>query len=312
MNFIEKNLFLRDLIRRFILGWFAPSILAAEEYRSKLNKTLQQHWQDHPIEIYELIFELWDDKKDIPIDSKNESSEDFIVFIDSQLDVDWIDTSSLDSKSTECISSAESIGAKRCRHLPKEQILEFKRLIGQSIVNGIRKNYKQSVKLTFQAVEFLKDRTIERSRIWTLFSAHGILTFIAASVFFFSNSFELDYWHQNIPAGLCYAIAGGTLGAYLSVIQNAGSGQWDAASGRAIHFLEVFTKIAAGSAFGLVAYMISQSVHAPPALRSITPDSASLFVFGLASGLFERLIPKMVSKYSPSESISTDIKPNET
>jgi len=47
-----------------------------------------------------------------------------------------------------------------------------------------------------------------------------------------------------------------------------------------------------------VAFIISQSAFAPPAIKALTPDSYSLFLFGLAAGLFERTIPKMVSSYS--------------
>ena len=96
---------------------------------------------------------------------------------------------------------------------------------------------------------------------------------------------------------LFLSLQGGMVGAYLSVIQKAGKGAWDAASGVRIHVLEVFTKIFAGCVCGGVAFTLSRSVHAPASIRELTSDPYSLLVFGLAAGLFERVIPKMVSAY---------------
>jgi hypothetical protein len=43
-------------------------------------------------------------------------------------------------------------------------------------------------------------------------------------------------------------------------------------------------------------------------LKAITPDSYSLFIFSIAAGMFERMIPKMISTYTKSE--KTPKEPN--
>jgi hypothetical protein len=297
MGLTENSLDFRKRARTLTLGWFRPSILEAEQLRAQLNKSVQEHWKDPSFKLHELIHEDWEPPADEK--SKNGSeSENFIVGIDPEFDVDWINDGDTSEEQGECISQAEAIGARRCRHLPPDQILELKRLIGQAVVNAITGNPKLSRSLTQQAAQFLRERTIERSRVWTLASAHSLLLCAGFTATFCQTRPILQDMLGGVPIGLWLAAAGGLLGAYLSVVQKAGSGEWDAASGLPIHILEVFTKLAAGTFFGGIAFVLSNSVHAPAAIKALTPDNASFFMFGIAAGIGERLIPKMISTYS--------------
>jgi hypothetical protein len=299
MAFIEKSLQFRKKVRTLILGWLKPSILQNEQSRAELNGCLQEHWKDPSIQVYELIYEDWEPTPSTQPGTTNRSNN-FVVYIDPEFDIDWTNDRDSSEGQSESISLAESIGARRCGHLPVAQILEFKRLIGQAIVNAIHGNLKLSRGLAENAAQFLKDRTIERSRAWTLASAHSVLLSTAIlTALCFAIPLLLNLL-SGAPLGLWFAGAGGLLGAYLSVLQKAGSGEWDAASGLCIHVLEVLTKLVAGTLFGGIAFAISQSVHAPASLKALTPDNASLFMFGFAAGFIERVIPKMVSTYSES------------
>lgn len=312
MPFTDKSLEFRSRARRFALGWFKPSVLAAEQCREELNQSLQKHWPDSPIDVYELIYENWDTPELAARAGEPKGSDHFIVFIDPELAIDWVNNSEINDTELQCISLAESIGARRCSHLPREQVLEFRRLLGQAIVNAIRGNAKQSRDLTECAAQFLKERTIERSRAWTLTSAHGLLLIAAAISVFCINLPLLGNVFSGISTGFWFAAAGGLIGAYLSLLQKAGSGEWDAASGMRIHALEVFTKMGAGMLFGCIAFAISQSVHAPASIKALTPDNASLFMFGFVAGFIERVIPKMVSAYSDSFTNEITTKSHET
>ena len=171
--------------------------------------------------------------------------------------------------------------------------------MGQAIVNGIRGETEQSSKLTNDAAQFLKERTVERSRSWTLTYAH--LVFVVSSAilsFLFSMSNMWHCWQIIDPSLLWLAIQGGIIGAYLSVVRKAGRGEWDAAAGRSLHLLEVFTKLFAGGILGGIAFVLSRSVDAPLSLKQIAPDEYSALLLGIAAGLFEQLIPKMISTYS--------------
>lgn len=292
MRSIEKSLEYRAALRRFLVGWLRPGLLDEEKFRRELNETLQAHWTGNPINVHELIFESWDEEQK---GSSKDGKKNHIVYIDHEFGVDWIYDGKLDKKSSECVSKAESVGAQRCRHLPKEQVLELKRLVGQAIVNGINGNAQEACQLAESAALFLRDRTVERSREWTLASAN-IFLILAIMLFFYL--YRIGTSEDSTFSGILIACSGGLLGAFISVIMRAGKGDWNAASGLQIHIIEVFTKLFVGAAFGLVTFTLSMSVHSPPSIRLLTPDNYSLFVLGFASGFFENLIPKMITKYS--------------
>lgn len=303
MACVDKLLEHRRALRKLLLGWFRPAILEAEAARVEMATVLRQHWTKDPIHLYELIFEQWDPPAEQNAGQAQAESHNFVVFIDPEMDVDWIHSSSLTPASAGAVSFAESIGARRCKHLPQEQVLEFKRLIGQAIVDGIRGDSDLSHRLVAQATNFLKDRTTEQSRRWTLQAAHFLAAF-----------FVLLLWLQSnwiVPVEFLLAMAGGVTGAYLSLVQKAGKGAWDSASGFSTHLLEVFSKLVAAAFFGLVAYTISQSTYAPTSLKTMATDSYSIFVLGFMVGWLERVIPRLVSSYAETLEIKGET-PNES
>lgn len=299
MKFVKMTLEFREALRRLLLGWLCPCVLKQEDYRNALNESLKKHWPEHVFEVYELIQENYDpDTKDKQA-GINDQDNQFIVFINLTLDIDWITKKNLDQSKSSCVTYAESISARRCHHLPKAQKLEFRTLIGQAIVNAICGAGDQSRKLADSAAQFLKERTIERSRYWTLLSAHAwiLLLSLATPLLWYTGWFAPD---APIDGLLPFwtTVQGGLIGAYLSVVQRAGSGEWDAASGLKLHILEVFTKLIAGGFFGAIAFALAHS--AAPAIKTLASDIPSAFILGVAVGFIERAIPKFISGYAES------------
>lgn len=283
---------LRRKLRFLWCSWFYPNAIVEDQERKALNRELRAHWPDRQLRVYELIHEQWDPDDEL---KAGEADERFIVFVDHELAVDWITKGNLNPASAKGVSAAEAVGARRCKHLPREQVLELKRLVGQSIVASIHGNSGEAKEIARQASSFLKARTTERSRYWSLLSAHALLGLAAA--------FLLVFWPKvsdafSFPNVIGFGASGGFLGAYLSLLQRAGKGEWDSAAGPWIHMVEIFTKLLAGSILGGVAVAFSGSVHAPPSLKAMTSDPHSVFVLGLVSGFVERLIPRLISQYS--------------
>jgi len=295
MNLIEQSLAFRGELRKLFLGWFSPCTLEREAARTILNATLRDRWAIQDTAVYELVFEEWNEPA-------LQESPNYLVFIDAELDVDWLYDGNLANDRTENVTQAEAAGARRCKHLPLEQVLEFKRLIGHAVVSGIRGSRESSQQLAKEAAKFLKERTVERSRAWTLMSAHLFLLVLVSVLISLPLCLGFISSPSVIAFGLWLGSFGGLLGAYLSVVQKAGSGEWDAASGIGIHRIEVFTKLLAGTMLGGISFAVAHSVHAPPSIAAISPDSYSQFLFGFAAGLIERLIPKMLTSFSKKDS----------
>jgi hypothetical protein len=298
MSFLEKSLSFRSKFRELLLGWFNPEKLNAERTRAKVSKTLQNHWGADDIQVFELIRENWEEKRSAG-ELQSEDGRQYAVFIDSELDVDWITKGELPANISHAITRADAVGGTHSKHLPREQRLEFKRIVAHSIVAAIRGGLEESRELTQKAEGFLKERTIERSRTWTLCFSHLavlLLATVLVLLFFRFGSFAKPDVTAVIT-GLMLATSGGLLGAYLSIIQKAGRGEWDAAAGKLAHVIEVATKLVAGIVLGGIAFAITQSTHAPGPIAATAPDHYSTFLFGFAAGFFERLIPKIVSSY---------------
>ncbi len=175
-------------------------------------------------------------------------------------------------------------------------------MIGHAIVAAIRGGLKESRELSDKASEFLTERTIERSRVWTLMFAHMAVPLIASMLGLIFVALHSDDSRRFLAMGESYlwvAMFGGLLGGYLSLVQKAGRGEWDAAAGRGAHATEVFTKLAAAVLLGAIAFAITQSTRVANPVAA-TPDPYSIFLFSFGAGFFERLIPKIVSTYSQS------------
>ena len=284
----------RSKLRFLWCSWFCPNTIVEEQARKALNRELRLHWQDRQLQVFELIHEQWDPDDEI---NTKDVDDRFIVFIDHELAVDWISKSNLNAKSAKSVSVAEAVGARRCKHLPRAQVLELKRLVGQAVVSSIQGNFDVASETAGQASDFLKARTTERSRYWSLLSAHAFLGLVAVLLVIFWSKMSVAF---SSPSVIAFGASGGFLGAYLSLLQRAGKGEWDSAAGPWIHMVEIFTKLLAGTILGGVAIAFSGSVHAPPSLKAVTSDSNSVFMLGLASGFFERLIPRLISRYSNS------------
>ena len=278
----------RSEIRKVILAWWKPAVYEEERCRVALNKAFKERWKIEDCELYELIHERHNEPED-------PSEPNFIVWLDMQLDVDWLFTQNLDKEAEDLVTQAEAVQARRCKHLPLQQIVEFKRIVGHGVVSGIRGSKAATQKLIKEAEQFLKDRTIERSRIWTLWFSHLVFSLLMLSVLAVMRHFPVRDLTMVITSG------GGLLGAYLSIIQNAGNGKWDAAAGKGAHFVEVGTKSVAGIIAGLIVFVLSRSVHAPDSIKALTADEYSQFFLGFVAGFSERLIPKIIASYSPKD-----------
>ena len=287
---IEKSIAIRKCIRRFCLAWASPRTLETEDSRQTLNNELKEHWKPQTIEVYELVLEDW--KRP----TANEKDDSFIVFIDPELDLDWINQGELTSDGQKAFAIANSIDARRCKHLPREQILELKRLVGHAMANAIIGQIEASHKLSTEAAQFLKDRTVERSRCWTLTAAHLLIVLFSVAILSYYEESHIN--PSTIPVFLPIAIEGGAIGAYLSLVQRTGRGEWDAAAGKFLHCIEVFTKLFAGCVLGATSFFLARSALAPPPVKEFASEINSVLVFGIAAGLCERLIPKMISNYS--------------
>ena len=298
----QQILEFRSSVTDILKVCFRPKRYQQEKANREHNQHLKVHWSPEPIEVEELIYERWEEPSSFSSESDNDN---FIVFIDHALDVEWLTKpkSDPDGDQAKAVSHAEAIGSRRCKQLPRDQVLELRRILGQAITCAIQGHVEESYKLSENAESFLRARSIEQSRRWTLNSAHLFVVIISSVVSWITmkNAPEaLSYLGTSLSQfSLLSATLGGALGACLSLIQKSSSGVCDSAAGIQLHRIEAFTKISSGALLGFVALMLSQSDFAPEVLNTLNDvDGYSVFILGFAAGFVERLIPRMISNYS--------------
>jgi hypothetical protein len=260
-----------EKIKKRFYSWACPWLLEKEARRAEMEKAAQEHWKDYgPIHLYELIREKWEGEfqenhGEEKSKENSKKTKSFIVFIDKDLEVDWITQEQITNASSKAISKAESIGAKPCKHLPQKHQLEFQRLIAQAIVCAVEENIEISEKTAALAQASLGQRITEQSRLWTQQWAIVVLFLVFFSIY--------KKWSLLASSNMLqWSICGGFLGAYLSTIQNANKGECNSAAGQWVHFVEVASRLISGCVLGGISYAVLLSPLGP----SLSPSEKSL------------------------------------
>lgn len=249
-------------------------------------RELRKHWHPEPILLQFLIRERWQERKD----GESPDVYNYVVYIDTEGDVDWIcddDFSSqkLTSETSALIADIMNEEAFPCGKLRYDERMTFKKILGSAVVSALEGELNVARGMKERGHEYLQDRISERSRCWSLFSATALATIWLVAL------------HCFLPARILpepYIF--GVLGAYVSVARNAGRRFTDANAGRFLHWSESFTRLAVGAVLGVVGVSLFQSSVSPELFRDVCKNSAGIAVVAFAAGLFDTFIPSMVSQ----------------
>lgn len=262
-----------------------------ELHRLKLQRSIQRHWPGDPISLELLVRESWESLSDTdPLQRKYE----YIVFVNSELNIDWITGSQKYDQFAANICHATALESIPHKHLNKSQILAFKNLIGEAIVAYLENNKQEAEALIAEARQYINDRIAECSRKWIL-EFSSLLIFPLCIVGFMVTYWDCTFWSndKNLWFGACFW---GGIGSYLSIIRNAGKENLDSAAGAWLHFLQIVSKIISGGLFGIISYFIlKNSSLCPPMFDSLNESYLGYNLFGFIAGFLEYFIPNIVA-----------------
>jgi hypothetical protein len=150
-------------------------------------------------------------------------------------------------------------------------------------------------------------RSQEQSRFWYL-TASGLAGLGMAL-------FGLLIWTLRGPVTASlgvmafYALLAGTagaLGATLSIIMRMGKLHHDCRSGKALHYMEAVSRVAAGSLSGLLVFLAIESGQFLPLLVKASGVPIAVIFAAMAAGASERWAPSIVSKFESTAQRSSD------
>ncbi len=223
----------------------------------------------------------------------------YIVFIDNENDLDYIDKR---DKSTwtpaEIQSFQRSLGklqqaeASPTLNLSHEQILAFKQLLGRGYLQILEKDFSEVDTVIKEALQYLRQRNIEAARELFLTCA-GTIALIAAIiglVFYFTSN--RNVW--------LYGILFGVLGAFVSIWTRYGKEEMTGLASKRLHYMESISRLFVGAIASVVVMFAIRG-----GLMLAIGNSNNLFflycVFGFAAGFSERLLPSLIERIIKNE-----------
>ena len=226
--------------------------------------------------------------------------EGFIVFLDKEYDIDWVDTrtgyfSDEEEKvKQQWIAKLDAVHMEPCSNISEEDRLTFKKKLAIGYELVMVKCFGDVQAVIEECYRFVKSRNREVSRSLFLV-ASAPMAIIAIAVIIL----EIDVikWHQAWVTGFCTGI----LGAFVSIWTRYGKKSMTGLSSRWLHIAEVLCRLLVGAIFALVAIF---AVKCGLLLSNI---DVSLVIYtsaliGFVAGFSERFVPSLVEKIAKDES----------
>lgn len=226
--------------------------------------------------------------------------EGFIVFLDEEYDIDWVDTrtnffSDEEEKvKQQWIAKLDAVHMEPCSNISEEDRLTFKKKLAIGYELVMVKCFGDVQAVIEECYRFVKSRNREVSRsLFLLASAPMAIIAIAVIIL----DIDVIKWHQAWVTGFCTGI----LGAFVSIWTRYGKKSMTGLSSRWLHIAEALCRLLVGAIFALVAIF---AVKCGLLLSNI---DVSLMIYtsaliGFVAGFSERFVPSLVEKIAKDES----------
>ncbi len=236
---------------------------------------------------------------------------DFIVCLDSDLDVDWRTSEKYDenghkdpAEQNAILNLAASLECIPNDHHKKNVRLNFKRMIGEGVARSLDNDYEGARNIIEKARLYIADRNIETARYWQLLTACalGLLSgFSGLALWVFRAQLIRvfgDSGHLLLLSGMS-----GSLGAILSMAFRMGHSFPTSEAPRSLHILEAASRVFAGCLSGVLMAGSIKIGLILPIFKDAGQTHLLVLVAAMASGASERWAPSLIARIegSPSE-----------
>ena len=238
------------------------------------------------------------------------SNDDFIVFLDDDLDVDWCTSQNYDDlegendakERSEILNRAATVECIPNDHQIENVRLNFKRMIGEGVARALERDHDSAKKIIEQARLYIETRNVEKARCWQLSTAcviGVILAFSGLTLWWFRDDL-IPIWGDPVYFLIMSGFAG-SIGAVLSMILRMGRSFPTSEAPRFLHTLEAASRILAGYFSGLLAAGAVRVGLILPVANTDQMHSVMVLV-AFASGASERLEPSIIARFESTSS----------
>lgn len=230
-------------------------------------------------------------------------TQEFVVYLDDELFVEWGITDSLSrrwkSEWDSVLNEVSALEAEPIEGLNEIQVESFRRMLAESVARILDTgNISEAQAMFERARGWLRARCVDSGRRWYLCAAlvAAAIVSLAGLVFWVSR----DRLSVALGSGAVRAAVGasaGGVGALASVALGVAARPVDSRIGRALHLLDGGLRIVSGclGAF-FVALAINARMFIAPLIDTSNQTSAIL-LFGFVAGMSERFVPNLVRRF---------------
>ena len=230
----------------------------------------------------------------------NYVGDKFIVFIDRDNDIDWVENTDFSGFSEDekrqfyaTIAKLDRAQAYPCMLLNEKHVIAFKRILGASYVAAFQKSFEGVDETIEEAKKYVRHRNLEKARQIYL-SWAGALTLIA--LVFLSS---VHYWQDlsNLSKEVSSCVVWGIAGAYFSIWQRYEDLLMKGFSTRRLLAIEAVSRLFIGGIAAYVVYLAYQCQLVFSLLSNIEPIY-TCSLLGFIGGIFERFVPSLVESFA--------------
>ena len=229
------------------------------------------------------------------------STNDFIVYVDSEQAVQWrtTDHHKMPEYCGEVLNMVAALEAKSQFISAPQALRVVRRRIGEGLARCLDGYPHENSLAALREVELeLKIRNKEISWKWYFLSAMKLTAILVAcfAILWLSR----DYARACVGAAAFEVILGticGALGALLSVMSRSNRLIMDANAGKALHQLEGLSRIGAGLIGALLVALAIKAGIILGGTRFSGNPLALLFAFCIVAGTSERLVPSLIANF---------------
>lgn len=240
------------------------------------------------------------------------SKGNYVVFLDSESELDWMTTDEYDDCHEETKAKRETILSKvesmqhrpAVRYLDKKTRKDFFWMLAEAWVYALDGEYSLADSYLADVQSYLESRNYETCRRWQI-----LFSFLFTCVFgiFFTILFvNAGVLSENIKTTdshikeFCY-IAFGSVGALFSILCKTGKTSYNCESGRFLNALEIFCRILASLISAFIVLHLFKLDLVFSAFKTKDHLNAALIIICFMSGFSERLIPSLINKFVAKE-----------
>jgi hypothetical protein len=238
------------------------------------------------------------------------STEDYFVIIDKEIMIDWETSDDFDTKNSiykDKINELKNrIFALECEPIEyHDDIVKYNyiSMLGEALSRVFDLDFDSAHIMIDKANEFIKNRNIELSRIWTLETSFFIIPIVCVSIIImgalaFYNLVDITAFTSEII--MCTLIGG--LSAIISLVLRLGTLQYYYFTARRAHTYECIAKTIIGFMSGSLIYIMIKAGIILPFINDLSSAHTLYFIFiAFIAGATERLIPSIISTYKLSK-----------